>query len=86
MYSPILRSDPENMVIRKLKDIAGELEPLAKQGKIEGFFSNVKNADKLGGLVDDIRDAIIQYQVRPPNSHPPPQLMFAIDIVATGYL
>jgi hypothetical protein len=43
---------------------------LAKQGKIEGFFSNVKNADKLGSLVDDIRDAIIEYQVGPPNSDP----------------
>lgn len=34
------------------------------QGKIEGFFNNVKNAEKLGGLIDDIRDAIIEYQVR----------------------
>jgi hypothetical protein len=65
-----LRTDPENMVVRKLKDIAGELEPLAKQGKIEGFFSNVKNADKLGGLIDEIRDVVIEYQVGSPNSHP----------------
>ena len=30
---------------------------------IEGFFNNVENADKLGGLVEDIRDAMIWYQV-----------------------
>ena len=41
-----------------------ELKPLAEQGKVEGFFNNVKNADKLGGLVEDIRDAVMEYQVR----------------------
>jgi hypothetical protein len=37
---------------------------LAEQGKIEGFFNNIRNADKLGGLVEDIRDAAMDYQVR----------------------
>jgi len=36
---------------------------LAEQRKVEGFFNNVKNADKLGGLVEDIRDAMMDYQV-----------------------
>jgi len=36
---------------------------LAGQGKVEGFFNNVSNADKLGGLVEDIRDALMDYQV-----------------------
>jgi len=31
---------------------------------IEGFFNNVLNADKLGGLVEGIRDAMMEYQVR----------------------
>ena len=34
-----------------------------QQGNVEGFFNNVKNADKLGGLVDDVRDAVMYYQV-----------------------
>jgi hypothetical protein len=34
-----------------------------EQGKAEGFFTNVDNADKLRGLVEDIRDAMIHYQV-----------------------
>jgi hypothetical protein len=37
---------------------------LSKQGKVEGFFNNIKNADKLGSLVEDIRDAAMEYQVR----------------------
>jgi hypothetical protein len=41
---------------------------LVEQGKVEGFFKNVKNADKLGGLVEDIRDAMMGYQVRPQSS------------------
>ena len=37
--------------------------PLVDQGKAEGFINNVTNADKLGGLVEDIRDAMVGYQV-----------------------
>jgi hypothetical protein len=37
---------------------------LGEQGNVEGFFNNIKNADKLGGMVEDIRDAVMDYQVR----------------------
>ena len=40
-----------------------DLVSLEKKGKVEDFFNNVENADKLGGLVEDIRDAMIEYQV-----------------------
>ena len=40
-----------------------DLAPLEPQGDVEGFFNNVKNAEKLGGLIEDIRDAIMEYQV-----------------------
>jgi len=60
---------------------------LVDQGKIKGFFTNVKNADKLGGLVEDIRDAMMEYQVR---IHEPrfsdTNLTFAPDFVAAGHL
>jgi len=36
---------------------------LADQGNIEGFFNNANNADTLVGLVDGIRDAVMDYQV-----------------------
>ena len=48
---------------RKLEDIRQDLTLLGEQGKAKGFFNNVGNADKLSGLVDDIRDTIIDYQV-----------------------
>jgi len=46
-----------------LEDIHQDLTLLVEQGKIEEFFNNVNNADKLGGLVEDIRDAMVDYQV-----------------------
>jgi len=36
---------------------------LRRQGKIEGFLNNAANVDKIGGIVEDIRDAIMEYQV-----------------------
>ena len=36
---------------------------MAEQGNIEGFFRNIENADRLSGLVEDIRDAMTEYQV-----------------------
>ena len=50
--------------VRKLTEILRELELLTEQGRVTGFFNNVENADKLGGLVEDIRDAVMDYQVR----------------------
>ena len=34
------------------------------RGRSRVFFNNIRNADKLGGLVEDIRDAAMDYQVR----------------------
>lgn len=50
--------------IRKLNDVLLELKPLAEQEIVAGFFNNVENADTLGGLVENIRDAVMEYQVR----------------------
>jgi hypothetical protein len=49
---------------RKLEDVHQELALLGEQGKAKGFFNNVENAEKLGGLVEDVRDAMMDYQVR----------------------
>ena len=58
-----------NAAIRKLDNVLQELEPLTQQGKAAGFFNNVENADKLLGLVEDVRDAVMDYQVRNRRSH-----------------
>ena len=54
---------------RKLEDIRQDLALLEEQGKTKGFFNNVENSDKLGGLVEDVRDAVIDYQVRIPSNN-----------------
>ena len=55
---------------RKLEDVHQELVLLGEQGKAKGFFTNVENAEKLGGLVEDVRDVLIDYQVCASNNIP----------------
>ena len=35
-----------------------------EQGKVLGFFNNVKDAEALAGLIEDLRDTVVDYQVR----------------------
>ena len=56
---------------RKLQDVRRDLTPLEEQGKVEGLFNNTENSGRLGGLVEDIRDAIMEYQVRAQNRPSP---------------
>ena len=76
----------QTMVGRKLDDVLEELKLLEKQGKVEGFFTNAKNADKLAGLVEDIRDAVMDYQVCGQNNLTFLSLTPISDFVATRYL
>ena len=70
-----------------METIRRDLDLLAEQGKVEGFLKNVGNANQLGGLLEDVRDAMIEYQVRiPPNYVSLQYLMFGSDFIATGYL
>jgi len=52
-------------IIRKLEGVRQALDPMATQNDIVQFLSNAENAQKLNDLVDDIREAVIDYQVRP---------------------
>ena len=67
-------------------NIHQNLTLLAEQGTAEGFFNNLENADKLGGLVEDIRDAMMEYQVRVQSYSHLLCLMIMLDFVATRYL
>ena len=53
---------------RKLEEIRRELSLLGEQGKTKGFFNNAENAEKLVGLVEDLRDVMMDYQVRTPSN------------------
>ena len=84
---PRPRAKSNRWFVRKLKKILKELKPLVEQGRVEGFVNNVKNADKLGGLVEDIRDAMMEYQAYIRNlSISDMYLTFAPDFVTTGHL
>ena len=48
---------------RKLETVHQDLTQLAEQGKVEAFLKNVGNTGKLGDLLEDVRDAMIEYQV-----------------------
>ena len=69
-----------------MKNVRQNLVPLAEQGKVEGFFNNVENTNKVGGLVEDIRDAIMEYQVCTLKYPFLPRLIAVLDFVATRSL
>ena len=46
-----------------MQGVLRDLNPLEEEGKVEGFFNNAENAGKLGDLVEDIRDVMMDYQV-----------------------
>ena len=73
------------MTGRKLGSIHRELALLGEQGKSKGFFNNVENSGKLGGLVEDVRDAIMDYQVCAAINSSFLCLIF-VDCVATGHV
>ena len=68
---------------RKLEGVYQALARLGEQGKAKGFFNNVGNADKLSGMVEDIRDAMLDYQVCALNNPFLPCLKLLLDIDAT---
>ena len=73
-------------VHRRLKGASQTLALLGKQGKVKGFFNNVVNADKLNGVVEDIRDAMIDYQVCASKDPFLPYLKLLLDIDATRHV
>lgn len=71
---------------RKLEDVRRDLALLKEQGTAEGFANDVENADKLGGLVEDIRDAIMDDQVCASNLSFFLCLTCSLDVIATRHV
>ena len=59
-----MEADAVTGVIRKLEGVRHALDLMAAQKDIARFLSNTENAQKLNDLVDDIREAVMDYQVR----------------------
>ena len=74
-------------VSRKLEEVHQELDLLAGQGETAGFLANAETTQKISGLVEDIREVMMDYQVRA-LTHPflLPSLTNAPDLVATRHL
>ena len=53
--------------LRKLQGVITKLEPLADQNALIGFLRNVDNVKVLTGFVQELSDAITDYQVRAVN-------------------
>ena len=51
-------------IFSKLQDGLKGLKTLEDQGKVAGFLNNAKDAEALTGLAEDVRDAMMDYQVR----------------------
>jgi hypothetical protein len=69
-----------------LDDIVQELTPLEQRSKFTQFLNGTKDADKLSGLVEDIRDVIMDYQVHAQGARFCLSLTPVLDVLATGYL
>ena len=51
-------------VRRELEEIHQELDQLAAQEKTSGFLANTEGAQTIGSIVEDIRQVMMNYQVR----------------------
>jgi len=49
--------------LRKLEGVIAKLEPLTEQQTLIAFLRNIDNAKALNGFVQDLADAITDYQV-----------------------
>jgi hypothetical protein len=54
------------VIIRKLKVIVQALDLITTQNNLTQFLNDTKNAQKLNGLVGDIYEALMDYQVCAP--------------------
>ena len=50
-------------IARKLGDVHQDLASLAEQENITGFLTSAENVQRINGLVEDIREALLDYQV-----------------------
>ena len=56
-YTPETNLDTQ--IANKSQGVHKHLHLLGGQGKFEGIFNNLENADKLSGLVEDTKDAMM---------------------------
>jgi len=74
-------------ITRKLEGVRQALDPMTTQNDIVQFLSNAENAQKLNDLVDDIREVVMDYQVRPFDRRLNPSLSnIPTDLLTAGHV
>jgi len=73
-------------VARKLEEVGQAMDSITTQKVPADFFKVPENAQKLNVLVEDVRHALIDYQVRTPKTLTRTYLISTADIIATGHL
>ena len=56
-------------ITRKLDNVLRDLIPLEQRGKAVWFLNSTEDVNRLGSLVEDVWDAVLEYQVRPWSGH-----------------
>lgn len=62
------------------------MDSITTEGDLPYFLDDPQNARKLNGLVDGVRYALVDYQVRDPKDPLSTRLTLASDFVATRHL
>jgi hypothetical protein len=73
-------------ITRKLEEVHQDLTQLIGQGMVVGFLTNTKNTQRINGLVEDIREVMMDYQVCMLNYLFLIYLMFVLDLTTTRHL
>ena len=80
-----MKARSDMWIVRKLGDICQSLTLPEEQGEVMEFLTNTENAQRVNGLMEDIHEALMGYQVcilhHPFSSVSDLQL----DFIATGY-
>ena len=73
-------------IARKLEDLCQSLTLPTEHGKALEFLTNTENAQKINGLVEDIYEVFMGYQVHILNYSVSAMSDLILDFIATGYL
>ena len=62
------RAESDTGIIRILEEVGQTVDSMITRDDLPDFLNNPGNAQKLNGLVEDIRHALIEYRVSTPKS------------------
>ena len=65
-HSQRSRAESDTGVTRKLEEVGRAVDSMRTRDDLPDFLDNPGNAQKLNGLVEDIRHALIEYMVSTP--------------------